>query len=136
MLALAFSAHAQTPNTQRDETFVLDLSEAGALSFAPNEFPLTRVLPLSDGKILMYGSFGNPLQTVISGVVRLNADGSWDDSFDGPDFDQDYYLRIRTAVELPDGKYLVGGQFTDFSSGVNQLGIIRLNNDGSPLLSG
>lgn len=134
-LALAFNAHAQTPNTQRDDSFVLDLSEAGALTFSPNEFPLTRVLPLSDGKVLFFGSLHNPLHTTMSGVVRLNADGSWDDGFDGPDFDQDYYLRIRAAVELPDGKYLVGGQFQDFSSGVNQLGIIRLNNDGSQDMS-
>ena len=135
VLALPLTALAQTPNTQRDASFVLDLSTPGPLTFAPNEFPLTRVLPLSDGKILYYGSLHNPLHTNLSGVVRLNADGSWDDSFDGPDFDQDYYLRIRAAVELPDGKYLVGGQFTDFSSGVNQRGIIRLNNDGSQDMS-
>lgn len=135
ILSLPFTLDAQTPNTQRDDSFVLDLSTPGPLTFAPNEFPLTRVLPLSDGKILFFGSLHNPLHTNLSGVVRLNADGSWDDSFDGPDFDQDYYLRIRSAVELPDGKYLVGGQFTDFSSGVNQRGIIRLNNDGSQDMS-
>jgi uncharacterized delta-60 repeat protein len=134
-LALPFAPHAQTPNTQRDGTFVLDLSGAGALSFSPNEFPLTRVLPLSDGKVLFFGSLHDPLHTTMSGVVRLNADGSWDNTFDGPDFDQDYYLRIRAAVELPDGKYLVGGQFQDFSAGVNQRGIIRLNSDGSQDMS-
>lgn len=135
VLALPIANFAQTPNTQRDASFTLDLSGAGALSFSPNEFPLTRVLPLSDGKILFFGSLHDPLHTTMSGVVRLNADGSWDNSFDGPDFDQDYYLRIRAAVELPDGKYLVGGQFTDFSNSVNQLGIIRLNSDGSQDLS-
>jgi len=131
ILALPFANQAQTPNTQRDASFVLDMSGAGAFMFANNEFLFSRVLPLSDGKILFYGSMSNPLQTVISGVARLNADGSWDATFDGPDFDQDYYLKIRAAVELPDGKYLVGGQFTDFSGGANQRGIIRLNNDGS-----
>lgn len=131
LLALPFATQAQTPNTQRDDSFTLDLSGAGALTFSPNEFPLTRVLPLSDGKVLFFGSLHNPLHTTMSGVVRLNADGSWDDTFDGPDFDQDYYLRIRAAVELPDGKYLVGGQFQDFSNGVNQFGIIRLNGNGS-----
>lgn len=131
IVALSLNTHAQTANTQRDASFILDLSDAGALNFSPNEFPLTRVLPLSDGKILFFGSLHNPLHTTMSGVVRLNADGSWDNTFDGPDFDQDYYLRIRTAVELPDGKYLVGGQFQDFSGGSNQRGIIRLNSDGS-----
>lgn len=131
LLALSFATQAQTPNTQRDDSFVLDLSTPGPLTFAPNEFPLTRVLPLSNGKVLLFGSLHNPLHTNMSGVVRVNNDGSWDNTFDGPDFDQDYYLRIRAAVELPDGKYLVGGQFQDFSSGVNQLGIIRLNSDGS-----
>ncbi len=131
IIALSLTTHAQTANTQRDASFILDLSDAGALTFSPNEFPLTRVLPLSDGKILFFGSLHNPLHTTMSGVVRLNADGSWDNTFDGPDFDQDYYLRIRAAVELPDGKYLVGGQFQDFSGGANQRGIIRLNSDGS-----
>ncbi|MCU0320051.1 MAG: T9SS type A sorting domain-containing protein [Flavobacteriales bacterium] len=135
LLALPFTTDAQTPNTQRDASFVLDLSTPGPLTFTPNEFPLTRVLSLSDGKVLLFGSLHNPLHTNLSGVVRVNSDGSWDSTFDGPDFDQNYYLRIRAAVELPDGKYLVGGQFTDFSGGVNQRGIIRLNNDGSQDLS-
>lgn len=131
LLVLSFTTQGQTPNTQRDASFILDLSGAGALTFSPNEFPLTRVLPLSNGKILFFGSLHTPLHTSVSGVVRLNADGSWDNTFDGPDFDQDYYLRIRAAVEMPDGKYLVGGQFQDFSNGVNQRGIIRLNSNGS-----
>jgi len=135
ILALPFATKAQTPNTQRDASFVLDMSGAGAFMFANNEFQFSRVLPLSDGKILFFGSMSDPLQTVISGVARLHANGSWDNTFDGPDFDQDYYLRIRSAVELPDGKYLVGGQFQDFSNGVNQRGIIRLNNDGSQDMS-
>jgi uncharacterized delta-60 repeat protein len=135
LLVLSFTTQGQTPNTQRDASFILDLSGAGALTFSPNEFPLTRVLLLSDGKILFFGSLHNPLHTTMSGVVRLHPNGSWDDSFDGPDFDQDYYLRIRAAVELPDGKYLVGGQFLDLSGGVNQRGIIRLNSDGSQDLS-
>ncbi|MDV7400775.1 hypothetical protein RZS08_55680, partial [Arthrospira platensis SPKY1] len=70
-MALSFATQAQTPNTQRDASFVLDLSTPGPLTFAPNEFPQTRVLPLSDGKILFFGSLHNPLHTNLSGVVRL-----------------------------------------------------------------
>lgn len=131
VLAIAHISFAQTANTHRDDSFVLDLSGAGALAFSPDEFPLTRVLPLSDGKILFYGSLHTPLQTEISGVARLHADGSWDNSFDGPDFNEDYYLKVHCAVELPDGKYLVAGTFQDFSGGTNQKAIIRLHPDGS-----
>ena len=127
---------AQTPNTFRDTTFELQFSGlSGGLMFDVGELPKTKILPLSDGKILIYGGLRNPLQTEISGVARLNADGSWDSSFDAPDFDQDYYIKVRAAKELNDGKYLIAGEFTDFSGGTNQMGIIKLNNDGSQDMS-
>lgn len=123
---------AQTPNTFRDTTFELQFSGlSGGLMFDVGELPKTKILPLSDGKILIYGGLRNPLQTEISGVARLNEDGSWDSSFDAPDFDQDYYIKVRVVKELDDGKYLIAGEFTDFSGGTNQMGIIKLNNDGS-----
>lgn len=135
-MLLFIATFAQTPNTIRDATFELRFPGlSGAFMFPTGELPKTKILPLSDGKILIYGGFSNSLQTEISGVARLNADGSWDPSFDAPDFDQDYYIKVRVAKELDDGKYLIAGEFTDFSGGTNQMGIIKLNSDGSQDMS-
>lgn len=131
LFAFVTAALAQV-NTQRDTTFELRFPGlSGAFTYRVNEFLYTKSQPLSDGKIMMYGSIHNSLDSEISGIARLNADGSWDNTFDGPDFDQQYYIRVRAFKELNDGKYLVAGEFTDFSDGTNQTSIIRLNNNGS-----
>jgi uncharacterized delta-60 repeat protein len=81
----------------------------------------------SDGKILVGGSF-----TLYSGVsnnsiVRLNTDGSVDNSFViGTGFSQIVYdINLQS-----DGKILVCGGFSSYS-GVSSNGIIRLNSNGS-----
>lgn len=81
----------------------------------------------ADGKILVGGSF-----TTFNGVfsprlVRLNPDGSVDESFRsglGPD---DY---ISSIVALPDGKILIGGAFVTYNGKLRNR-IARLNPDGS-----
>lgn len=80
-----------------------------------------------DGKILVVGNFAYYKAADQMGIVRLNADGSKDETFDlGTGFDGSVY-----AIALqPDGKILVGGRFTKFQ-GVSQNGLIRLNADGS-----
>jgi uncharacterized delta-60 repeat protein len=81
----------------------------------------------SDGKILVYGSF-----TIFNGVgknylVRLNNDGSIDNSFNigtGPD------AGLSSITIQNDGKILIAGIFTSFNgTSVNK--IVRLNSDGS-----
>lgn len=70
----------------------------------------------SDGKIIVCDS--------TSGVNRVNADGSLD-----PAFNTGGSLASTVAIQS-DGKILVGGLFTSFN-GVAQVGIARLNTDGS-----
>jgi uncharacterized delta-60 repeat protein len=80
-----------------------------------------------DGKVLIGGNF-----TTINGVgrnraARLNTDGSLDASFDpgtGATF------AVRALVIQPDGKVLIGGQFTQVN-GVDRNHIARLNSNGS-----
>ena len=81
----------------------------------------------SDGRIVIGGSF-----TLFNGVysnriIRLNADGTLDDTFSiGTGFDG----IVRTLAIQPDGKILVGGDFVNYNG--NQAGrIIRLNPDAS-----
>lgn len=83
---------------------------------------------LPDGKILVSGSFTTFNGTTSRGLVRLNTDGSVDNTFNtgnGPAI-----LDIRSLVLQPDGKILIGGDFTSYN-GVARNRIARLNSDGS-----
>lgn len=81
----------------------------------------------SDGKILIGGLFslydGNPSEK----IVRLNNDGTIDNTFNtGTGFDGVVYvIKIQ-----PDGKILVGGGFSDYNGNAYR-NLIRLNSDGS-----
>jgi uncharacterized delta-60 repeat protein len=81
----------------------------------------------SDGKILVGGAFTSFNGVIENRIVRLNADGSKDTSFNlGTGFNNTIY----TIQPQTDGKILVGGEFTSYNS-VTEKGIIRLNLDGS-----
>jgi uncharacterized delta-60 repeat protein len=81
----------------------------------------------SDGKILVGGDF-----TAYNGVtrnytIRLNSDGSRDDTFNiGTGFNN----TVRTVAIQSDGKVLIGGNFTLYN-GTTKNRIIRLNSNGS-----
>ena len=99
---------------------------------------LTSLAMQTDGKILV-GSRASDLAGQLStgGVVRLNADGSRDASFNvgvgakGLNDSQTFGdVLVRTLLVQTDGKILVGGRFTTFSDQpANNL--VRLNADGS-----
>ena len=81
----------------------------------------------SDGKILAGGVFTDYNGTGANYIVRINSDGSIDNTFNiGTGFDNP----VNTVVIQSDGKILVGGKFTDYNGTVVG-GIIRLNSDGS-----
>lgn len=86
------------------------------------------VIPLADGKIVVAGTFEHVGGRDVAGVMRLNADGSADDTFNvgGTGVDG-----VVTNIALQsDGKILVIGVFTTYNgTPVGQ--IIRLNEDGS-----
>jgi len=80
-----------------------------------------------DGKILVGGEFSSYSGVSSSRIIRLNTDGSFDNSFVvGTGFNNN----VNTIQLRPDGKILVGGAFTSYS-GVTRNRIIRLNTDGS-----
>ena len=81
-----------------------------------------------DGRILVAGAFDSVMGGSQRGLVRLNADGSKDNSFNiGTGFNG----TVRKVILQPDGKILAGGLFTTFN-GTSKNGIIRLNADGTP----
>jgi uncharacterized delta-60 repeat protein len=88
----------------------------------------------SDGKILVGGGFdiysrdfsSSSIPTA-KGVIRLNRDGTKDESFSkGDGFEE----TVRTIKLQADGKILVGGNFDSYQ-GITAKGTARLNSDGS-----
>ena len=81
----------------------------------------------SDGKIILGGQF-----TTYSGIssvriIRLNTDGSYDNSFViGTGFNNVVY----TSSILSDGKIIIGGTFTQYQ-GITRNRLVILNTDGS-----
>lgn len=80
-----------------------------------------------DGKILIGGFFAVYNNTPATRIIRLNADGSVDASFDAG---QGFNATVRAIAVQPDGKIWVGGFFTTYN-GVDSKRLIRLNADGS-----
>jgi uncharacterized delta-60 repeat protein len=80
-----------------------------------------------DGKILVGGAFTEYSGVSSNRIIRLNTDGSIDESFA---FDSGFDSDVYSLSLQPDGKILVGGGFSSYS-GVSYNNIIRLNNDGS-----
>lgn len=82
----------------------------------------------NDGKILVGGEFIINGKT-IKGLIRLNANGSVDSSFNltGSGLD----AKAEKIIVNPDGKILVSGPHITSYNGFSSRGIVKLNNDGS-----
>ena len=106
------------PNGTLDSTFLTGSGSA---------LNITHAKVLSDQKILLTGNF-----TVFNGVsanriIRLNANGTFDSTFNsGIGFNDD----VNAIALQPDGKMVLGGNFTLFNNTVANR-IIRLNEDGT-----
>ena len=88
-----------------------------------------------DGKMLIGGNFTEYNNNPEKKLMRCNIDGSKDVTFNvtGTGFtgDNNTYIYSINAIEVqPDGKILIGGNFT-FYNGITQNRLIRLNSDGS-----
>jgi uncharacterized delta-60 repeat protein len=82
----------------------------------------------SDNKILVCGAFSTFSGISANNIIRLNSDGSKDNSFVyGTGFNTNFLYAL--AIQS-DGKILAGGTFTTYS-GISANRIIRLNSDGS-----
>ncbi len=111
------------PDGSLDETF-------GAVT-GPNG-TVHSIVVQADGRVLIGGWFTTVDNQSANRIARLNADGSLDGTFavgsgfsDGP---------VRTIVAEPNGRVLVGGQFTAYD-GTTANRLVRLNADGSRDLS-
>ncbi len=86
---------------------------------------ITAIQP--DNKILVGGQFTTFTGSTADRFIRLNADGTKDNTFNiGSGFDGN----VRTIAIQSDNKILVGGVFTTFT-GSTQNNVIRLNSNGT-----
>lgn len=116
----------------QDRNSIARLHEDGSLDldFDPGtgfDNDVETIAVQSDGKILVGGPFKTFNDISRPSIARLNADGSLDTSFDpGNGFNH----KVQTIVVQPDGKILVGGEFTSFNE-MDCNYIARLNTDGT-----
>ncbi len=81
-----------------------------------------------DGKILVGGGFTSYNNLPSNNIIRLNADGTKDTSFNiGTGFNNE----VNTIVLQPDGKILVGGKFTTYNGTYFINRLVRLNANGT-----
>jgi len=81
----------------------------------------------TDGKLIVGGGFSNYNGTGRNGIIRLNTNGSLDNTFNiGTGVDG---VVLSTVIQ-PDGKVIVGGFFTNYN-GTGRNNLVRINTDGT-----
>jgi len=109
-----------------------------SMSISGNNLSFTRVALLSDGRIVLVGTRSFAGTSYHFAVVRLNANGTLDTSFDGDGLvvtkigiaaaDQD---GARAVVVQPDDKIVVAGDSNNGSGTFFDAAAVRYNLDGS-----
>lgn len=95
----------------------LVLDESFAIGSGPNGI-VYAIEPMADGKIIVAGHFTEYNGNTASSIVRLNADGSYDESFSAQNLGEQF----GDVVIEDDGKVVIGGMFGFLT---------RVNSDGS-----
>lgn len=108
------------PNGFRDTTFNIGTGFNNTI---------TSILVDTNNKILVGGSFTTYSGNSISGLVRLNSDGSLDTTFSGITTGFGGLGVVGEIIEAS-GKYYIGGQWSTYN-GSPVPDVIRLNSDGS-----
>jgi uncharacterized delta-60 repeat protein len=120
--------------------FVLCLSRDGQVdpSFTSPEFsravadPVTSLVPLPNGQVVIGGSFQGINRSAQSRLARLNANGTLDAAFDASAWVTNSLVTLRGLALCPDGKLVVGGLFSSpIDSGEYSFKLTRVNPDGS-----
>jgi len=99
-------------------------------SGSPNGEVMT-IKKLSDGKLLVAGylPFFNGVD-LASSIVKLNADGTIDNSFQAASGINESYTPIRDIISLADGSIVVCGSFLTYA-GIERKNLLVLYYDGS-----
>jgi uncharacterized delta-60 repeat protein len=95
----------------------------------PTSSDIKSIARQADGKYLVAGSFASYNGTPRLNLVRINADGSIDNTF--ANFTYGFDQSVSSVLVQPDGKVLVGGPYFSIYNGVTRNKIARLNADGT-----
>jgi len=87
--------------------------------------PPSQLLVQADGRVIAVGEFTSYNGASVTGIVRINTDGSRDSTFNVTTSQSP-----RVAATRIDGRIIIGGSFTTVN-GTARTGIARLNTDGS-----
>jgi uncharacterized delta-60 repeat protein len=85
------------------------------------------MLLMADGKLMVAGGFTQINGTVVNRIARLNSDGSIDGTFTAG---TGMNGTVKQIDLLPDGKFLLGGQFTTYN-GITRNRMARIGADGA-----
>ncbi|MFK7952422.1 MAG: T9SS type A sorting domain-containing protein [Ekhidna sp.] len=99
---------------------------AGSLTASSGNPYINSVLPLSNGDIVLAGSFDAIYGTAAKSLGRVNSDGSLETSFVLPGPGANLFDRSVRAILDQDEKILVSG----INSGIDDYSLLRLTNDG------
>lgn len=126
-LLISTLTFAQAP-TEIDPAFISTLNPVPTGGIRSGE--VKALIVQSNGKILVSGGFNqyNSLVPNASSIMRLNSDGSKDPDFNVP---VSYLFNIHAMAVQSNGKIIIGGEFTNYSSSVLINRIARLNSDGT-----
>jgi uncharacterized delta-60 repeat protein len=91
---------------------------------------ISAVIQPSDGKIIISGYFTTYDGNAMSGIVRINFDGTFDNEFNSGGSGLNLYYTAYTLSVQSDGKILLGGEFISYN-GIPCGYIARLNPDGT-----
>ncbi len=84
----------------------------------------------TDGKILIGGNFDGINGFNRSGMLRINADGSWDSAFPAMVYGNSSEQGIYGIALQSDGKIVIAGDFDNVNETL-RVGVARLNADGT-----
>jgi uncharacterized delta-60 repeat protein len=107
-----------------------DLTEDVAFSQAVSITGSITAIAVWNDKILVAGDFNRVNGVERNDLVRLNADGSLDDTFDAG-AGITYNCIIRALTVLPDGRIVTSGFVDHYDNEYSGSGVVRLNPDGS-----
>ena len=132
LLASALALMLVTPLAMHASQFSIDPSfnpTAGDLFNSPASSFFTSVVQDS-GKIVVGGALGTYDGETWGSIVRLNADGTFDETFNLPGVpgDRGYDGTTLLIRKLDDGKMIAANYF---GGGINAVRILRINSDGS-----
>lgn len=131
------------PDGTPDQPFILNSSVVFSSGTYVSRFSntVTRVLVLSNGKILVSGAFLNytgsagGTVTGLSRYIRLNADGTEDRTYNNiatrNGTTAKFSSTINAICELSSGQVIVAGSFTNYGASTGYSRLIILGEDGS-----